>query len=331
MISNGVVGAIDLTNLLRGEGEWKNMQEIIRRTFKQCFDTIEKQSEQIVHLVGQVTSLKKHMSKDIMSRGEIESMVEIKVEKMIPTSKRYIQRHEYDGLVEKVINMRSDLERKASMRYVDDSLRSKMDKSDALVKNISILSNSKYTSQLTSMFSDLSEIKMTVESLAKMTTDLSRDVNDHAVDRNNFHIAKNQIDTIYRSLSTDYCTKNHLQLLLDQKQDVSALQSELSTKADSYRLDALSQRVEGILESHEKSITQLRLRGGGGGTSNHDNMISSSDLFSKSDGMVARSNAAAPLRSFDTSGTSISFHFIPCAMDHLMYLYIQLQSLTISQ
>jgi regulator of replication initiation timing len=265
MIANGVIGSIDLTNLIRGEGEWKNMQEIIRRTFKQCFDTIEKQSEQIVHLVGQVASLKKHMSKEVMSRGEIESMVEIKVEKMIPTSKRYIQRHEYDGLVERVINMRSDLERKASMRYVDDNLRSKMDKSDALVKNISILSNSKYASQLTSIFSDLSETKMTVESLVKMTTDLSKDVNDHVVDRNNFHIAKNQIDTIYRSLSTDYCTKNHLQLLLDQKQDISGLQSELSTKADSHRLDAFSHRVESILESHEKSITQLRLRGGGGG------------------------------------------------------------------
>lgn len=309
MISNGVIGSIDLTNLIRGEGEWKNMQEIIRRTFKQCFDTIEKQSEQIVHLVGQVASLKKHMSKEVMSHSEIESMIEIKVEKMIPTSKRYIQRHEYDGLVEKVINMRSDLERKASMRYVDDNLRSKMDKSDdALVKNISILSNSKYASQLTSIFSDLSETKMTVESLVKMTTDLSRDVNDHVVDRNNFHIAKNQIDTIYRSLSTDYCTKNHLQLLLDQKQDVSGLQSELSAKADSHRLDAFSHRVEGILESHEKSITQLRLRGGGGGgtSSNHGNL--SSDLFSKSDGMLARNISAAPLRSFDASGTANSFH-----------------------
>jgi len=304
MPSSGMIGgAIDLTNLLRGEGEWKNMQEIIRRTFKQCFDTIEKQNEQVVHLVGQVASLKKTMSKDILSRSEIESLIDIKVEKMIPTSKRYIQRHEYDGIVEKVVNMKSDMERKASIRYVDDSLRSKMDKSDALVKNISLLSSSKYASQLTSMFSDLSETKMTMESLIKMTTDLSRDVNDHVVDRNNFHAAKNQIDTIYRSLSSDYCTKNHLQILLDQKQDVAGLQSELSTKADSHTVDTLTQRIEGILESHEKSITQLRLSAHGNSRagSSSSSIVSGSDLFDKSDGLTAR-NPVRPLRSSDAVG-----------------------------
>jgi hypothetical protein len=34
---------IDLTNLVRGEGEFQNIQEIVRRTLLTCFEQIDKQ------------------------------------------------------------------------------------------------------------------------------------------------------------------------------------------------------------------------------------------------------------------------------------------------
>jgi hypothetical protein len=44
---------VDLASLSRGEGEWRNLQEIIRKSFFASFQQIERQQEQInqVHII----------------------------------------------------------------------------------------------------------------------------------------------------------------------------------------------------------------------------------------------------------------------------------------
>jgi hypothetical protein len=39
--------SFDYSDLMRGEGEWRNMQDVIRRTFKHSVEKIEQQQEQI--------------------------------------------------------------------------------------------------------------------------------------------------------------------------------------------------------------------------------------------------------------------------------------------
>jgi hypothetical protein len=52
----------DLTDLDRGEGEWRNMQEVIRRTFRSTIKQIERQQEQINNLVAVTTNLREVLS-----------------------------------------------------------------------------------------------------------------------------------------------------------------------------------------------------------------------------------------------------------------------------
>ena len=49
---------MDLTDLVRGEGEWRNMQEVIRKTFKLTFLHLEKQQEQIDKLTSVTATLR---------------------------------------------------------------------------------------------------------------------------------------------------------------------------------------------------------------------------------------------------------------------------------
>ncbi|KAJ1387171.1 hypothetical protein B484DRAFT_425890, partial [Ochromonadaceae sp. CCMP2298] len=64
---------IDLTNLVRGEGEFQNIQEIVRRTLLTCFEQIDKQGAQISQLVGHVGSLKAQLAKKA-SRDEVPAL-----------------------------------------------------------------------------------------------------------------------------------------------------------------------------------------------------------------------------------------------------------------
>lgn len=204
---------IDITNMMRGEGEWKNMQEIVRRTLKICFDQMEKQGDQIALLTGQVASLKTQIVHKA-NRDELSSVNKLNLAAQLPksTSREFATHAELDKLKDQVIHIQNDVERKASVRYVDESLRRKVDRSDLLVKNLATFSAAQYSSQLTQMFQELTETKAAVESLSHTTSDMQRNL--QGVE--DVHVVKHQMEAIYRSMG-DYFTKNHIKALLDQK------------------------------------------------------------------------------------------------------------------
>jgi phage host-nuclease inhibitor protein Gam len=206
---------IDMTSMLRGEGEWKNMQEILRRTLKLSFDQMEKQGEQIAHLVGQVASLKGQLASKV-NRDEVDHVVKTHTRGMATSAaefnKLYISRNEYDKIKDQVVHMRNDLERKASIRYVDESLHRKLDRSDVLVKNLQAMSPSQYATQLAQMLQEIAGTKSDVSALARATSDLQRDLGGAT----ELHAMRHQIEAVYLSMQ-DYYTKNHIMALLDQK------------------------------------------------------------------------------------------------------------------
>lgn len=207
---------IDLTNMMRGEGEWKNMQEIVRRTLKICFEQMDKQSEQIASLVGQVGSLKSQLSNKV-NRDEVDLIIKAHMKTINSTnavapSKTHVTKAEYDKLKEQLIQVRNDIERKASIRYVDECMHRKIDRSDLLVKNLQTFSAAQYSSQLTQLFQDLTDTKAQVDSISRATSDMQKDMQG----AQDLHVVKNQMEAIYRSMS-DYYTKNHINALLDQK------------------------------------------------------------------------------------------------------------------
>eukprot|EP01032_Pedospumella_encystans_P021950 gene21950-24888_t len=243
---------------MRGEGEWKNMQEIVRRTLKMCFDQMEKQGELVAHLTGQVAGLKNQLASKV-NREEIESMVKAQhlgaISAATVSSKHYVSHSEHDKLKDQFTHLRNDLERKASVRYVDECLRRKVDRSDLLVKNLATFSAAQYSSQLTQMYQELTDTKAAVEALSRATSDMQRDVQGVQ----DLPVVRSQMEAIYRSMQ-DYYPKNHVKALLEQKQDVSGLDAMLTHKAESSVLQATTHRIEEALERHEKAITGLRLK-----------------------------------------------------------------------
>jgi len=206
---------IDLTNMMRGEGEWKNMQEIVRRTLKMCFDQMEKQGELVAHLTGQVAGLKSQLASKV-NREEIESMMKAQhlgaISAANVSSKHYVSHSEHDKLKDQFTHLRNDLERKASVRYVDECLRRKVDRSDLLVKNLATFSAAQYSSQLTQMYQELTDTKTAVEALSRATSDMQRDVQGVQ----DLPVVRSQMEAIYRSMQ-DYYPKNHVKALLEQK------------------------------------------------------------------------------------------------------------------
>jgi hypothetical protein len=157
--------SLDFTDLIRGEGDWMNMQEIVRKTFKICFDQIQKQNEQITKLAGNYASLKVKLS----SRpdfDEITKMMECKQKKPI----KIVSHDDLERISHVVVNIRADLERKASINYVDDSLRRKVDKSDILVHNLSKMTATQYAGDISALHSDIESIKLRVDSKTQMAT-----------------------------------------------------------------------------------------------------------------------------------------------------------------
>ena len=64
----------DLTDLIRGEGEWRNMQDVIRKTFRMTFMQMEKQQEQIDSLLKTTHTLKEALSSK-MSEKEVNQLI----------------------------------------------------------------------------------------------------------------------------------------------------------------------------------------------------------------------------------------------------------------
>lgn len=155
------------------------MQEIVRRTLQMCFDQMEKQGEVVAHLTGQVAGLKSQLAAKV-SREEIDSIMKAQhlgaISAANVSSKHYVSHSEHDKLKDQFAHLRNDLERKASVRYVDECLRRKVDRSDLLVKNLATFSAAKYSSQLAQMYQELNDTKTAVEALSKATSDMQRDV-----------------------------------------------------------------------------------------------------------------------------------------------------------
>jgi hypothetical protein len=120
---------VDLIDLSRGEGEWRNLQDVVRKALRISFENSQKQQETINRLEVTVTSLKNELS-------EKASLADVKlaVDTKLSAQGRYASTNEVAVLKAQLANIKSDVERKATIRYVDDSLKRKMNKSDVAIR-----------------------------------------------------------------------------------------------------------------------------------------------------------------------------------------------------
>ena len=269
----------DLTDLIRGEGEWRNMQEVIRKTFRMTFMQMEKQQEQIDSLMKTTHTLKEALSTK-MSEKEVNQLI---ANQDITAKKT--QQDELTFMNHQLTSMKVDLERKASTRYVDESLKRKVDKTDILMKASSQLTNLSTTqgqiSEITRISGEVGKLTMKMEMVDKALKD-SNEMMKKAASSSETTGIQNQLNQLYSHLQE--CPKrDEVARMGEQQVERKEIERMLSEKADKTSLLTHFTRVEQVLADQEKNITSVRLRvndalSGGGLDNTNNNSTSPRDV-----------------------------------------------------
>jgi len=122
---------ISMNDMVTGQGEWKNLQDIIRKSFKACFSDLKQHDEEISNITEQMQLLRDELNKR-PSWEDLDKMIQLK---LIPY-KHNVASDESD-MHQQILQMKTEMERKVSMNYLEKSLSKKMDRSDILVREIS--------------------------------------------------------------------------------------------------------------------------------------------------------------------------------------------------
>lgn len=208
-----IKSSIDLHDLTRGEGEWKNMQDIVRRTFRACVEYQNQQSDQIAKLTQQVSHLKEELHKR-PSWEDIERFVDMKM--MSERKHSTPQSQEIDQIKFQVANVRKDLEKKVSIQHLETSLSKKLDRTDLLVRDLTRNSMKEYTQDIAQMKLDLVEVKSTIDHFSDMMESFHR--RDAELPRNvtDITVLRSQVENLYRHIADIY-TKDQLKHVLEDK------------------------------------------------------------------------------------------------------------------
>lgn len=224
---------MDYEGLIRGEGEWKNMQEIICRTFRILVDQNQQQGEAIHRLEKQVSMMKEEINHR-PSWDDVDRLIEARI--LSDKKKNTKFTSEVDQLKIQVAHLKSDLEKKVSISYLDMSLNKKMDRSEALIKSAGTSykggSGTDTTDEdIKKLKLDLLQVKADLENLSDMvgSTFQSFDIARIASD---VSILKSQSDHFTHQMKQVY-TKEEIAVMLLQKASKSEVEVQVSQKADS--------------------------------------------------------------------------------------------------
>lgn len=246
---------LDLCDLIHGEGEWKNMQDVIRRSFLLSFDQIQRQQEQISKLVDVVTNLRSQLSKK-PCRDDITTMIDTSISNM--KSHRYAKATEIDEMKTKILDFQADLERKASIRYVDDSLKRKLDKTDNSLRVLSSFSGTQFNSEMTKFASELGDFRARTEILGINVNEIGHELRCTAKEID-VRGMQAQIEDLFAMVS-ECPTKSQLNPIMSNKVDLSELDSLLLKKMDKSHFDANLSRLEQAILEQDKIVTSIRVR-----------------------------------------------------------------------
>ena len=261
--------ALKTFDMTRGEGEWKNMQPIVRSSFKQMFEQFEKQQQQIHDLLEIAVNLKGQLALR-PTQEDLQRMVEDKVRKLLPRS---VTKDRHESLILSVSELRAELERKASMQYVDESLRRKIDKGDALVKQLSTSSTDLQAAirgmikeETQGLAAELGQVKSTQQTLLRTMTDLSREAGSSRELRSQVNYISSTLQDLNRTVSAmDF---ERLERSLQHKPDRAEVDSMMALKAEQSAMVLGLGAVERAIADQDRVLTSLRLRpvaSGGGG------------------------------------------------------------------
>jgi len=247
---------IDMTDLVRGDGEWKNMQDVVRHAFRLSFETLEKQKLEQSSLASILHSVRES-STHKLTENEVIAILEARER----TDQNLARKDDLEVLQAKVAEVRSDLARKATTKYVDDSMRRKLDKSDMILRNAPPAAGT--SAEVARLAQENRELRLRMESMESSMREMTEMMKMFAP-MGELKAVQSQVDQLH-GVVRQCPSKTDIHVLLDRKIDQSDLDSQLSSKADKTSVSNAILKVERVAGEHEKMLTQMRLRGGGQG------------------------------------------------------------------
>jgi chromosome segregation ATPase len=121
---------VEETDLRRGEGDWTHIQPVVRRSFAALFEVVARQQSQILELQQANANLRREIAMK-PDRLDFERMLN---DFKVLSGPEPASRHDIASMHTMLLELRSGLERKASMKYVDEALRRKVDRIELSAK-----------------------------------------------------------------------------------------------------------------------------------------------------------------------------------------------------
>eukprot|EP01039_Chlorochromonas_danica_P005428 gene5427-5971_t len=267
----------DLSDLIRGDGEWKNMQEVIRRTFRLCIENQQRQAKEILHLHTQLNTMRDELHR----KPSWEDMTTIRSTHAVTSTNTTNPTTRAQSLAEEELRftltqLKAAIDEKVSQRTLETLLKKKVDRDDHIIRqwidnNPLHRDNNKMKEIQESQLEILTRLKQLENEIHQVQHDY-----DSKQQKRDLVMIRSQIDNLYRHVG-EFHTKEHIQRLLDQKVSQVDLATALGYKADMDEVQELFHGLEVHLERHEKQLTSLRL-------SSHDTSVFRDEITSRRHG-----------------------------------------------
>jgi len=126
-----------LVNLERGDGEWRNMQLVIRKSFSECFTKLGRQHDTIEKLSKVVVGVNERLGSRLTTT-EVSKLIEDSTfkRKLKHEGKVQEQMDQLEYQIAKLNTLKIELERKADLSSLEEGLHTKVDKADVSIRNL---------------------------------------------------------------------------------------------------------------------------------------------------------------------------------------------------
>lgn len=252
------------SDLEKGEGEWLNMQPVIRKAFKDNFDWLGSHQEAMEKLNHAFIKL----SSKLESRVETTEVKSI-MDKQIGGALKKAAREDKTGdeiaklsyELAKFNSMRVEIEKKVGKEEMAEQLRLKVDKTDTSIKQ---LFGNIVTKNMTMMKEDLETMRSEeIEANEKKIGELAKNLKDGTEKMEKRMADVEDLKEVLEGIKNKfelYPSYSAIHSILDRKADKSTLDTVLPRKADQHTFLETMATVEKTLAEHEKSLTILKLR-----------------------------------------------------------------------
>jgi hypothetical protein len=238
---------VDEIDLKRGDGDWTNMQPVVRKAFAAIFDVIGKQQEEISSLHTTVAKLRRDVDKK-PDQKEINRQIS----DARSVAHDVLRKGDLSAVHSLLVDIKADVERKASIRYVDNCCERKIDKSEVSMRPL--LQNAEHISKLAV---DLSQLKLRVDAFDQLPAQIS-EIKTKAASKDDIKNVLSRVDLLATSVSERLDTNAVLALLSD-KADVKEIDGRVEIALKHRHDEMLNETaaLERMMLDHERRLSTL--------------------------------------------------------------------------